>query len=145
LGRRIETGDCPYLFYGCLFWTLDKIKQIGDAWAESHSYTFAVGQISKADGGDSEGGSSSHNNGLDVDVRYIRTDHTGGSLNVVTSPSSYDQTATQELVDLFVGEGATHIITVPEAGLSSGSAQLVYDAPRHNDHFHVRFDDPDED
>ena len=133
--------------YGCLHWALEKIRRVGESWAASKEYTFAVGRISQLGGGSvTPGGQpvqgSSHRNGLDVDVRYIRKDHTGAQLDLSGSLDLYDQEATQELVDLFVAEGAIMIITTPDAELDTGSATRLF-LPGHTDHFHVRFSDPD--
>lgn len=140
-----------YVFYdgprfGCLSWMHQIIKNVGLAWAENHNYAFQVGRISKHGGGTAAG--SSHRNGLDVDIRYIRTDHevngNGGRFAFGEDDiSEYDQAATQELVNLFVAQGAIRIITVNAANLATGTAVHQHEPTKHYHHFHVRFNDPD--
>jgi hypothetical protein len=142
---RAEKGYSAYdgPRYGCLHWIHQKIKDIGAAWATDHDYPFEVGQISKLHGGESAGGSSSHQNGLDVDVRYIRTDHRQEAFSFNNGSSGYDQVATQDLVDLFLSQGAILIVGVNDAQLDTGSIHFQHEPNRHHNHFHVRFPPPD--
>lgn len=137
----------------CLLWALEKIRQIGESWAANHDYSFEVGQISKAGGGDSSS-SNSHENGLDVDVRYLHTnangEHEAGRFsfgpndNDTPGPGTFDKTATEELLDLFRSQGVDLIVVDNRTGISG--ERIIYDNPDkprvHYDHFHVRFTAP---
>ncbi len=79
---------------------------------------------------------TSHQNGLDVDVRYIRKD--GYSSGVTTNSSNYSRTRTQELINLFFKFGNIIVIYSADTELQG----ITYEAD-HNDHFHVRIADPD--
>jgi hypothetical protein len=142
--------------FGCLHWTLEKIRQIGEAWAETHDYDFEVGRISQHGGGSvtPEGTTvegSSHRNGLDVDVRYLHKDelgvNVGGRYEFGTHPiGEFDKEATIELINLFKDQGAILIIVDSRSGIPA-AGKVIHDppppAPRtHDDHFHVRFDYP---
>ena len=63
-----------------------------------------------------------------------------------TDPNDYDFEATQALVDLFVSEGATLIVYYEHIegvfALNTGTADELRDSPLHDDHFHVRFENP---
>ena len=128
--------------YGCYSWTLEKIRDIGAAWHAAHNdRDMSIIGIS-VHGGGSNGASKSHRNGLDVDVRYIRTDGSGPiDLSKHEEFPFYDATATQELIDLFIGQGAVRIfVDRPRSGLTGVGVRNLAD---HSDHFHVRFSDPD--
>jgi len=88
-----------------------------------------------------------HQNGLDVDVRYMRDDGEGLlDLSDGLQRSHFDQTATLELLSCFLRTGRvirilydsalTNIVNAP------GDTTLL-DFPDHTDHFHVRIADPD--
>jgi murein endopeptidase len=98
-----------------------------------------VGDLSRPRGGDFGPryggiGHASHQNGLDADVYYPRTD---GALRRPRRPEQVDRAAAQELVDAFVRAGAEHVFVGPSLDLRGPSgivAPLVY----HDDHLHVR-------
>ncbi len=108
-----------------------------------------VGDLSRPHGGDfgarfgdlGDGKAHvSHQNGLDVDVYYPRTDRreeaarTGGP--DVLCP--LDHRLAQDLVDRFVAAGAQMVIVGTGTALT-GPAGVVTREARHNDHMHVRF------
>jgi murein endopeptidase len=79
-------------------------------------------------------GHSSHQNGLDVDVLYPRTD---GLERRAWTPALVDRTLAQDLVDRFVGVGAVYVFTGPRVGLR-GPREVVVRIAHHDDHMHVR-------
>ena len=79
-------------------------------------------------------GHSSHQNGLDADVLYPRTD---GLERRAYKPSLVDRTAAQELVDRFVAAGAQKIFVGPHLHLR-GPRNVVIPLVYHDDHMHVR-------
>ena len=83
----------------------------------------------------------SHQNGLDVDVRYVRNDGQMASLDLSNSDSVfYDRTATLKLMQYFVNNGNVTVIYVDEGltGITSNDISVVSDAFDHHHHFHVR-------
>lgn len=131
-------------FYGCIEYIHKKLRSIGQSWHGLHSdRDMGLTGIS-VQGGGYNGKSKSHRNGLDVDVRYVRTDGEG-PMNFDTQAAFYDQAATQELVNLFIGQGATDIYVDEEnrSGLTGSGVQMLREGNAHRDHFHVRFPDPD--
>ena len=98
-----------------------------------------VGDLSRPGGGDFGPrygglGHASHQNGLDVDVYYPRTD---GRLLAPRNPGQVDRRAAQRLVDRFVRAGAEHVFVGPSLGLR-GPQGVVEELVHHDDHIHVR-------
>jgi murein endopeptidase len=98
-----------------------------------------VGDLSRPDGGDFGPrfgglGHASHQNGLDVDVYYPRTD---GKLLAPRRPGQVDRRAAQRLVDLFVRAGAEYVFVGPSLGLH-GPKGVVEELVHHDDHLHLR-------
>lgn len=99
-----------------------------------------VGDLSRPRGGDfgaavSGGlGHASHQNGLDVDVYYPRSDRLERR---PYAPSQIDRALAQDLVDRFVAAGAQYVFVGPRTGLT-GPAQIVQPLVHHDDHLHVR-------
>ena len=80
-------------------------------------------------------GHSSHQNGLDADVLYPRTD---GLEARATVPSEVDQQAAQELIDRFLAAGAVKIFVGPHLHHLHGPKNVVVPLIYHDDHMHVR-------
>lgn len=132
-----------------LNWTGDTIRdslyEIGVQWNVDYSNEprIQINRISK-EGGGALTGTSSHQNGLDIDIRYFRLDDEEGPL---TLPSAnYDQTLTEELINRIEDHddlNITHIFvndTDDLSGLDTNdfSIQVV---SGHDDH--IRLEDPD--
>jgi murein endopeptidase len=79
-------------------------------------------------------GHQTHQNGLDVDVYYPRTD---GRERAARRPAQVDLAAAQELVDRFVAAGAVRIYVGPDLRLH-GPRRIVAPLVYHDDHLHVR-------
>ena len=79
-------------------------------------------------------GHSSHQNGLDTDVLYPRTD---GLERRAWKPALVDDALAQELVDRFVAAGAVRVFTGPSLPLH-GPRGIVLALTHHDDHLHVR-------
>ena len=91
---------------------------------------------------------SSHQNGLDVDIRYVRTDDAEAPLNVADDPESHDQFATSHLISYLNQRGKlVKVIVSSKVMLDNpdpfSSALVIDDDGEHDDHFHVRIADPD--
>lgn len=80
---------------------------------------------------------TSHQNGLDVDIRYIRSDNSSDGV-LITDTQRYSRQRTQELINLFLGTGRVAQILSADTQLQG----ITYDAD-HTNHFHVRIYDPD--
>jgi murein endopeptidase len=98
-----------------------------------------VGDLSRPRGGDfgrAYGGLGhvSHQNGLDADVYYPRTDRLD---RPPRRPEQVDLALAQELVDRFVAAGAEKVFVGPSLPLS-GPSGVVAPLPRHDNHLHVR-------
>jgi murein endopeptidase len=98
-----------------------------------------VGDLSRPRGGDFGPrfggiGHASHQNGLDADVYYPRTD---GRLRPARVPRQVDRAAAQALVDAFVRAGAIRVFVGPSLRLR-GPARIVQPLVHHDDHLHVR-------
>ena len=98
-----------------------------------------IGDLSRRHGGDfgvryGGLGHASHQNGLDVDVYYPRTDRLERR---PYKPSQVDRRLAQDLVDRFVAAGARTIYVGPSLGLQ-GPRRIVAPLVHHDDHLHVR-------
>jgi murein endopeptidase len=98
-----------------------------------------VGDISRPHGGDFGPefgglGHVSHQNGLDVDVYYPRTDRRERAPRV---PEQVDHRLAQDLVDGFVAAGAERVFVGPNVDLH-GPAGVVQVLEHHDDHLHFR-------
>ena len=78
-----------------------------------------VGDISYKGGGPMDDEHVSHQNGLDVDIYYPRTD---GKLREPLEPDQIDHRLAQDLVDRFVAAGAQLVLVGPSTGLTGPSA-----------------------
>ena len=79
-------------------------------------------------------GHASHQNGLDVDIIYPRSDGTERS---IWNHRLVDRVLAQDLVDRFVAAGATKVFTGPRLHLR-GPKRVVVPLVHHDDHMHVR-------
>lgn len=122
---------------------VSQVLSLGRWWAQEHPDLppLGIGDLSREHGGPFTGpgvGHSSHQNGLDVDIRLPRRDRVMGAAN----PSNYDRELTQQVVDRMVAQGASLVLIGPSLDLT-GPAGVVVRWPAHDDHLHVRFPDPD--
>jgi murein endopeptidase len=79
-------------------------------------------------------GHASHQNGLDADVLYPRSD---GLERRAYKPSLVDEQLSQDLVDRFIAAGAYRIFVGPRLHLH-GPRKIVIRLAHHDDHMHVR-------
>jgi penicillin-insensitive murein endopeptidase len=102
-------------------------------WAAIDRRKFGVGNISLSGGGDYPD-HDSHKDGLQIDVRLIRTD--GCQLPVTYLSPDYDGDATAQLIAIFRSHPSVRSI------LFNGPVPGVTKAVRHDDHFHVNVKPP---
>jgi murein endopeptidase len=98
-----------------------------------------VGDLSRPNGGNfgrrfGAPGHASHQNGLDADVYYPRTDRRERG---PASVAQVDRALAQDLVDRFVHAGARFVFVGLSVGLH-GKRRVVQPIPEHNNHLHVR-------
>ena len=122
---------------------VSQVLSLGRWWAQEHPDLppLGIGDLSRERGGPFTGpgvGHSSHQNGLDVDIRLPRRDRVMGP----ATPANYDRELTQRVVDRLVAQGASLVLIGPSLDLT-GPAGVVVRWPAHDDHLHVRFPDPD--
>jgi murein endopeptidase len=77
---------------------------------------------------------ASHQNGLDVDIYFPRTD---GVRRAPRTAADIDRRLSQDLVNRFVQAGAIKVFVGPGTGLT-GPPDVVQVIPSHDDHMHVR-------
>jgi murein endopeptidase len=83
-------------------------------------------------------GHASHQNGLDADVYYPRSD---GTERRPFRPSQVDSVLAQDLVDRFAAAGAQYVFVGPRLSLT-GPRRVVSELAHHDDHLHVRLRAP---
>jgi murein endopeptidase len=120
---------------------LAMLRRVLAAYARRHpdAPPVLVGDLSRPRGGDFGPrfggiGHASHQNGLDADVYYPRSD---GVLRRAGRPEQVDRAAAQELVDAFVEAGAQYVFVGPSLDLR-GPSKIVQPLVHHDDHLHVR-------
>lgn len=120
--------------------TLNRTRRIGilDLSRQSGGVFYNQAEPSKRD-------HLSHQNGLDVDVRYMRSD--GGEAGLdFADPNSrvwYDSAATRVLMQCFRSQGAVVRIFVDTDYVKIVFPGVTLHDPTHRNHFHVRIRDPD--
>ena len=131
--------------------TINMIEGAGRDWSGGDFCPprMGIGDISRGDTvGRSFGGQwdhHGHQNGLEVDIRYVRTDTLEGALNIVSDSMHYYRIATGMLINFLlrncIGEA---IIASPYCHLVFEDVDVVYDESGvHDNHFHLRIVDPD--
>ncbi|MEZ6186015.1 MAG: penicillin-insensitive murein endopeptidase [Planctomycetota bacterium] len=111
----------PRMIYG--------LERIGRRWS-GQGPRMGVGDISLANGGPMPG-HVSHQLGVDVDVRPVRSDGRTGPVTIYQS--AYSRTLTQRLLNLFVAELRIRLIL-----FNDRYTRPVQSYPNHHHHFHAR-------
>jgi penicillin-insensitive murein endopeptidase len=130
-------------------WLIETIKDVGNRWYQIHPSgpRMATGDTSKAGGGSWSPNHQCHQNGLEVDVRYLKNSGEG-PLDLITDPSTYSKALTIQLLQEYVGTGRVRRIYVdPAADITATDVPGVEidNGPNrtHRNHFHVELNDPD--
>jgi hypothetical protein len=124
------------------------IAAVGEEWGgHGHGARMGIGDISRQGGG-AFPPHTCHQNGLDIDARYMRADETEQPLDLSTSPADYSRPLTLELLQIWAGTGAVDSIIVdPAAGITSaevpGVTIIVDSSGEHRNHYHVLLKDAD--
>ena len=115
--------------------TIKAIQEIGEMWFNNHRAgpLIGVGNISKKGGGPVPP-HTSHQTGLDVDFRLLRTD--GAKIGIPFRSPSYSRSRTQELVNIIL---SNPVLKVKLILFNDNKLKGVQPWPGHDDHLHVRF------
>lgn len=115
--------------------TIKAIKKIGELWFKKHPRgpVIGIGNISK-NGGGPVPPHSSHQTGLDVDFRLLRTD--GARIGITFRDPSYSLSRTQDLVNTILNNS---VLSVKLILCNDNKLKGVKPWPGHDDHLHVRF------
>src|SRR5829696_5196828 len=120
---------------------LATVEHVLGAYAREHpgAPPVLVGDLSRPRGGDFGPrfggiGHASHQNGLDADVYYPRSD---AALRPPRRPAQVDRRAAQALVDAFVAAGAQFVFVGPSLDLR-GPRGVVQPLVHHDNHLHLR-------
>jgi murein endopeptidase len=122
------------------------VETVGRAW-EATGRRIDVNDLSRRPGGRFRP-HSSHQNGLDADIRYVRKDGQDAPLDLRRNPEEYDPLATQELMRLFLKNCEVSLIFSDTGRLGFGDQELDPDrevltyATGHSNHFHLRLNPP---
>jgi len=131
--------------------TIQAIERVGREWNLLPGLTvnvprprISIGDMCDRDGGYWRPGIGGHENGLELDIRYVRSD--GAESNYTFNPQpphpeGYSKDETQRLTDLLCKAGAKRILADSEANLIAHYGCNISDPGAHEDHFHVRFVD----
>lgn len=128
---------------------LSCLETVGREW-EATGRELNVNDLSQRGGGRFRP-HRSHQNGLDVDLRYVRRDGKSYPLDIRRDPEAYDQAATQALMKLILDACDVEVIfadLAPQGGLGfdhdelgAKPGKLLYCAG-HSNHFHLRLKPP---
>jgi murein endopeptidase len=107
--------------------------------AQPQARPLLIGDLSRPDGGDfgpqfGHIGHASHQNGLDADIYYPRSD---GAPKAPRSAAQIDTRLAQDIVDRLVNAGAVRVFVGPGTHLH-GQPGVVQRIPKHDNHLHVR-------
>jgi len=90
---------------------------------------------------DSQTRHAGHQNGLEVDIRYLPNDRTAAPLNIRDNPADYDTLATFDLMTCFLANARLDLIYADSAALGFWNytgVTILHNLTGHSDHFHVR-------
>jgi murein endopeptidase len=126
--------------------TIRSLLRVLAAYRDAHPGAARIGiaDISRPNGGPFGRrygglGHASHQNGLDMDIYYPRSDRQERS---ITSASQIDTALARDLVRRFVAAGSVYVFVGPRTGLAPRGRQTGRKLQRlvhHDDHMHVRF------
>lgn len=125
------------------------IQTVGNQWFQNHpTPRIGILDISRPTGG-AFAPHAEHQNGLDIDVRYVRNDGQDGPLDLADPnqlQNLYSRSLTIELLNLFAANGSLYRILVsPHSNITSSDVPGVniVQASGHDNHIHVSLVDPD--
>ncbi len=146
-----EKRDVDHDDWGVLH-LINMIEGAGRDWYDYYGATkprIGVGDLSWGDAYyESFGGYWSdhvcHQNGLEVDMRYVRNDTFEVALNIASTDSIYfDEEKTGKLIDFLIAHANVHYIYIDTLHTSIRRTGITFHLGGHSDHFHVKIVDPD--
>lgn len=138
-----STNLCSHAQYSEQWGTgsmVGSLQRAGQLFAGQSAGRIHVRDISLEHGGDIAG-HASHELGLDVDLRPIRTDRNQCSYGTQWNYSTYDRAKTRELIRDLIDGGNVRLIFFNDPVLVSEFSK-VQSYPNHDDHLHVRYCEP---
>jgi hypothetical protein len=144
IGYRHFYGTDPLNFdnWGTLR-LVKTIEAVAKDWNLKHPEgpRISIGDMSKRQGGDWHPDHDSHQNGRDVDIRYILSNHAEGPTDFCrgypncdeANPANYDHDLTSQLINLFVKQGVSLVLVDPDAGIPQGGV-IQWDGQDGNSH-----------
>ena len=130
---RVDTDDWGTLdLLGCL-------EAVGRD-LEGRNISLGIGDLSLRAGG-SFPPHASHQNGRDVDLRYVRSDRRQVPLDLRFEPDSYDLEATKAVFEAFFRRCEVDVmfVDIDRIGFTiDGQEQRLVHVNGHSNHFHVR-------
>ena len=129
---------------------LDNNDDDGDGTLDNNSGTevrIGIGDFSRQGGGPFyRWGSTTildhetHQNGLSIDIRYVRNNNTEGQVDMTDTGNGgtaalFDRQLTEALINLFIQYGATKIIVDPTSGIQQTT--IIRHLTGHQHHMHV--------
>ena len=123
---------------------VEALRNIGDAWSAAHpgEPRIQVGDVGKPEGGPFPP-HKSHQNGVDLDVRPMRSDGREGPTQW-NNAQTYSRDLTRDLVRTIVGNGSlpVRMIFFNDPQLQREFPGVVLPQHGHDDHLHIRFQTP---
>ncbi|WP_445250006.1 penicillin-insensitive murein endopeptidase [Microcoleus sp. OTE_8_concoct_300] len=115
--------------------TIKAIEEIGKMWFQNHRTgpVIGIGNISK-NGGGPVPPHQSHQTGLDVDFRLLRTD--GARIGITFRDPNYSLARTQDLINTILNNSVQSVKLIL---CNDNNLKGVKPWPGHDDHLHVRF------
>lgn len=114
-GLRIANSSTGYQYYRgghpddsdnwAILELINLVERVARKWDQLYDYPIITSMDMSRQTGGYFGGNpphTQHQNGLEVDVRYIRTDNSSGLVDIIQQPTLYSRSRTQQLVDLFL-------------------------------------------
>ncbi|MEM7676265.1 MAG: penicillin-insensitive murein endopeptidase [Myxococcota bacterium] len=123
--------------------TLSCLEAVGRI-LDGSGIRLGVGDLSLRRGG-SFPPHTSHQNGLDIDMRYVRRDRRSVPLDLRIDPEDYDEPATKRVLTAFFQACAVDMIFVDidRIGFTvEGQEERIIHVNGHSNHFHVRLRGP---
>jgi hypothetical protein len=126
----------------------DLLERVGRRWRALHPLIeyppvprIQIGDFSLINGGETDQ-HGSHENGLDVDIRYMRSDGQEAPVEI-TDDGHFSRSLSQELITLFCNYSDRVDLIFVGDEVFTGCGLDYTKMSRHQDHFHLRIVDPD--
>lgn len=120
------------------------VELVSETWGGRHIRPrVQTGDMSLQSGGYWSDHPKSHQNGLDVDIRYMRKSGVEAPLDLRSEVAALDSAKTVELIGLFIARPNVTLVIIDSRSTYPCTNPKVDCVTDHYDHFHVRIADPD--